>query len=401
MGRQLTPMSIQPTEELNNPDELSPARRRRARRMLTQLRADEREIFLEELAHSVSPSVDLFLFAILAGVLIGLGFSLDQNALLIAGALITPRMAPIAGMALAAVSGSPRFFIRMIAALVVALALLGLIAGLSGYLTASLSSGVLLALEHDSFVLIDFGLLLTGAVFMSLSVARSRQVPIVASIAVAYELVLPLGAAVIGVVQGNPDLWQGAILIFGIHLTWAVVASAGTFVALGFRPLTGYSHSIATAIVLIGLVALASAVGLGFSVHATLPTPTITPTFTPTPSGTPTITATLTASASPTISLTPTITPTFTATATPLPPLAIVIQTGDLGGYLRDAPSGDITGFLKEGDEVRIVGDPVEVNGVLWWPVRTADGSVGWLHGALVATATPTLSIERTATPTP
>ena len=394
-------MSMQPTEPLNNPDELSPARRRRARRMLTQLRADEREIFLEELAHSVSPSVDLFLFAILAGVMIGLGFSLDQNALLIAGALVTPRMAPIAGMALAAVSGSPRFFIRMIAALIVALALLGLIAGLSGLVTSSLSSGVLLALEHVSLNLIDFGLLLAGAIMMSLSVARSRQVPIVARIAVAYELILPLGAAAIGVVQGNPDLSQGALLMFGLHLTWAVVASAGTFVALGFRPLTGYSHSIATAIVLIGLVALISVWELGVTVMATLPPPTITPTFTQTPSGTPTITATFTSSVTPTISSTPTVTPTFTHTATPLPPLAIVIQTGDLGGYLRDSPAGDITGFLKDGDEVRIVGDPVEVNGVSWWPVRTSDGSVGWLHGALVATATPTLSINPTATPSP
>jgi hypothetical protein len=394
-------MTIQPTEPLNNPDELSPARRRRARRMLTQLRADEREVFLEELAHSVSPSVDLFLYAILAGVLIGLGFSLDQNAFLIAGALATPRMAPIAGLALAAVSGSPRFFIRMLAALTVALVLLGLVAGLSGLITSSLSSGVLLALEHASLNLVDFGLLLVGAVLMSLSVARAQQVSLLASTAVAYELALPLGAVAIGVVQGNPDLTQGALLMFGLHLTWAVVASAGTFVALGFRPLTGYSHSIAMAVVLMGLITLASALELGFSVKATLPTPTITPTFTPTPSGTPTITATFTASATPTISTTPTVTPTFTPTATPLPPLAIVIQTGDLGGYLRDAPAGDITGFLRDGDEVRIVGDPVEVNGVLWWPVRTSDGSVGWLHGALIATATPTLSIRPTTTPSP
>lgn len=394
-------MSIQPTEPLNDPEDLSPARRRRARRMLTQLRADEREVFLENLAHTVSPSVDLFLYSILAGLLIGLGFSLDQNALLIAGALATPRMAPIAGLALAAVSGSPRFFLRMFAALAVALVLLSLVAGLSGLITSSLSSGVLLALEHASLNLVDLGLLLVGAVLMSLSVGRTQQVPLLASTAVAYELVLPLGAAAIGLVQGNPELSQDALLLFGLHLTWAVVASVGTFVALGFRPLTGYSHSIATAIVLIGLVALVSALGLGYSVMASLPTPTATPTFTSTPSGTPTITATFTPSATPTVSSTPTVTPTFTATSTPLPPLAIVIQTGDLGGYLRDAPAGDITGFLRDGDEVRIIGDPVEVNGVLWWPVRTSDGSVGWLHGALIATATPTLPIASTATPTP
>ena len=70
---------------------------------------------------------------------------------------------------------------------------------------------------------------------------------------------------------------------------------------------------------------------------------------------------------------------------------------------MRDAPSfdGAISGFLEEGDEVRIVGDPVEDNGTLWWPVRTADGVVGWLHENLLATATPTLSIRPTTTPSP
>ncbi len=52
--------------------------------MLTQLRADEREAFLEELAHDVSPSIDLYLRALAAGVVIGLGFRVDQEALLVA-----------------------------------------------------------------------------------------------------------------------------------------------------------------------------------------------------------------------------------------------------------------------------------------------------------------------------
>ena len=46
-------MTNQSSEPLNQPIEDSPARRRRARRMLTQLRADEREAFLEDLAHIV------------------------------------------------------------------------------------------------------------------------------------------------------------------------------------------------------------------------------------------------------------------------------------------------------------------------------------------------------------
>ena len=104
-------MNSQTTEPLHDPDYLSRARRRRTRRMLTQLQADEREVFLEWLAHQTSPTVAFFIYALLAGLFIGVGFRFDQRALLIAGALLAPSMGPVAGMALAAVSGSLRFFI--------------------------------------------------------------------------------------------------------------------------------------------------------------------------------------------------------------------------------------------------------------------------------------------------
>ncbi len=94
-------MSFNPTESLNDPENFPRARRRRARRMLTQLRADEREAFLEDLAHQVSPNVDIFLYALAGGVLIGLGFRFDQRALLFAGLLLAPSMAAPRGSALA------------------------------------------------------------------------------------------------------------------------------------------------------------------------------------------------------------------------------------------------------------------------------------------------------------
>ena len=84
----------------------SRARRRRARRMLTQLRADERETFLENLAQIISPNVGFFIFALLAGLLIGVGFRFEQRALLFAGALVAHQMGPLIGLALSAVTGS-------------------------------------------------------------------------------------------------------------------------------------------------------------------------------------------------------------------------------------------------------------------------------------------------------
>ncbi|NIS81043.1 MAG: DUF389 domain-containing protein [Anaerolineales bacterium] len=394
-------MSPQTTESLNTPERLSRARRRRARRMLTQLRADEREAFIEELAHAVSPSIELFLYALLAGLVIGLGFRFDQRALLIAGALVAPRMAPITGLALAAVSGSPRFFLRTLAALAVSLALLSLIAGLSGSLLSAETPELLLARGHTSLNWIDFALVFVGAILMAVSLTRTQRIPALASVAVAYELALPLGAAAVGLAHGLPDLWRGALLTFGLHLTWAIVVGLGTLVVLGFRPLTGYSHSLAAAIVLMGIIALASALGLGVSVMASLPTPTPTPTITPTPSATPT--ASMTSTVTPTYSVTPssTASPTSTPTVTPLPPLAIVFRTGDLGGFLRDAPQGEIIGFVEEGDTLSVIGGPEEIGGGVWWLVRTEEGQEGWLLGVLLATITPTSTANPTLTPTP
>ncbi len=393
------------TESLNDHERLSRARRRRARRMLTQLRADEREVFLEGLAHQVSPTIDLFLYALLAGLLIGLGFRFDQRAILVAGALLAPRMAPVVGLALAAVSGSPRFFLRMLAALTVAVVFLTLAAGLSGGLYAESEPSLIMTAGHTKLNLIDFGLLLVGAVLMAVGLAREEHIPALPSAAVAYELALPLGLAGIGLVLGNPDLWQRALLTFGLHLTWAVVAGLVTLTILGFRPLTGNSHSLAAAMVLMGLVALFSVAGMGASVMASIPTPTPTPTFTPTPTAT--ATATKTPTNTPTATATPTATPTHTSTvtSTPTPPSAVVIGTGDQGAMLRDAPGGAIIGFLAEADLLLIISDPEEVDGDTWWHVRTAEGKEGWIVGGILATVTPTPSVTPTllvtSSPTP
>ena len=392
-------MEPQTTESLHDPDRLSRVRRRRARRMLTQLKADEQEIFLEELAHQVSPTFDLFLFALISGLLVGLGFRFDQRAMLIAGALLAPRMAPVAGLALSAVIGSPRFFMRMLAGFGVASALLALAAGLSGSLGVKTGAGLILAAGHVKLNLVDFSLLLVGAVLMSRGLVKDVSLPALPSVAVAYELALPLGVVGIGLFRGDPDLWQGALLTFGLHLTWAVVAGLGTQAVLGFRPLTGNSNSLVAAVGLMGLVALFSAVGLGVSVLASIPTPTPTPTVTPTPTATATPTSTSTSTATATSTATPTKTYTPTMTSTPTPPSAIVIGTGQRGAFLRDIPGGETIGYMTENDQLLILGRTVEDSGEVWFQVRTASEMEGWILGELVATITPTSSVTYPPTP--
>lgn len=388
-------MSTQSSEPLDPLQERhSRARRRRARRMLTQLRADEREAFLEELGQIVTPGVELFIYSLIAGALVGLGFRFEQIALLVAGALLAPRMGPVLGIALSAVSGSSRFFLRMMAAFLISAALFTVAAGAAGGLNSS-NESYLLAYGHTQLNLVDFGFVMLGAGMMAYFLAREERLPALPSVAVAYELGLPLGAAAIGIVRLDPDLWQGALLTFGLHFAWAIAVAVIVLAVLGFRPLTGASGSLAAAVILMGLVVVLSMAGLGASVVASLPTPTPTPSPTPTATatGTPTRTPTITATA--TATHTPTVTPTGTATATPTPQPAQVSQTGGTGAVVRVTPDplGAHVGFVEEGTEVLVLEGPEQIDEAVWWFIRFTNKAgetlEGWLLGEYMATVTP------------
>jgi hypothetical protein len=234
-----------------------------------------------------------------------------------------------------------------------------------------------------------------GAGLMAYFLSREEKLAPLASAAVAYELLLPLSAAALGLFGADPELAWRAGLTFGLHLTWAIVVALAVFAALGFRPLTGGSRSLIAAIILMGFIAILSAAGLGASVISAMPTPTPTATATPTATGTPTVTNTPTATSTPTVTTTPTMTktPTVTPTSTPYP--AIVFQTGGTGAVVRAQPNpvGLHVGFVEEGLEMLVLEGPREVEGTFWWRVRysTRFGETleGWIQGTYMATVTP------------
>lgn len=376
--------------EQTEQDRNARARQRRAGRRLTQLQADEREIYLEGLAKQATPGIEFFLLPILAGLLIGLGFRFEQRALLLAGALVLPVLSPLAGISLASVSGSSGFLLRMLVATLLAYLVGAAVAGLSGGLAMEQGVGTVLASGHIKLNTVDFAVLLIGAAWLSWSLARRDQISRVASIAVAYETFLPMAVAGIGLVRGDADLMSGGLLTFGLHVSWAIVAGVVMLAVLGFRPLVGSGPSLATAIGLLGILALLSGVELGVSVMAAVPTPTVTPTATPTSTATATATSTPTATATATHTATLTATATETPTSTPTPPLAIIFRTGGEGAILREAPGGGAIAFLVEGENVQVIGGPEELEGQSWWNVRTLAGVEGWLAAEFMATITPT-----------
>lgn len=400
-----------PHQELPDREKSSAARRRRSRRMLGRLRDREHQAFLRDLARQASPTVDLFLRAILAGLLFGLALRLDQRALLFAGALISPPVLPVIGMALGALFGSGRYFMRLLIAFGVAAALAGITAGLAGSLaTPPGSIQSTLAAEHVALNPFDLALLLSGSFFLTLGLvreARSMRAPAAASLA--YELLLPGAVVVFGLAQRQPEIWRGALLVFGLHLSWAVLISIFTLLSQGVRPRALQGRNFLIAMLLCAIVGAPAAVSLGAMLISNLPPAAPPPTNTPTPKRS--VTPSLTTTPAPSSTATPTPSPTRrptdvpTATASTFPSSVVVYNTGGEGAVVRQLPStsAQVVGYRNEGDPLQIVGGPQQVEGDTWWMVlfeNEGEQWLGWMLADLLATPIPTPTMP-TASLTP
>lgn len=192
-------------------------------------------------------------------------------------------------------------------------------------------------------------LLIAGTVFSVISIKRQHQIPFLPSVALAYELYVPLAIAGFGFGSGQPHLWPDGLVVFGIHL--AVLAITGTivFILLGIKPLSFIGYTLGSVITILGIVLVIglSSAGAVFGGKIAMPTlvPTATQTATPipptfTPTETP-IPPTLTPS--PTVpTATATLTPTATSSVTPKPTpfYAEIAVSKDFGGaYVFSEPS--------------------------------------------------------------
>ncbi|MBN1537077.1 MAG: DUF389 domain-containing protein [Anaerolineales bacterium] len=381
-----------------DPDLLPPARRRRARRILAPLDVDERSLFLDQIARRASPSFDFFLFSATAGLVMGIGLLFDTPALLILGAIFAPVMAPITGIALGTVVGSARHFLRSLAGFLIGSLLVfsgGLVTGLVGGML--ISSGVLLKLSQahyyaqiswSGFLVLAIGAGLTMAAMSSNE--RNAAAP---SVALAYELYLPLAVAGFGFASRQPHLWPDGLVVFAVHLASGVLISIIVLAFLGFRPLTLFGYTLSGTIILAGIILLIGVSGAGAVIGGKigLPTPIPSATLTLTPSLSPTLTP-IPPSKTPTPTLTRTYTPTPTRTFTPTstPVIQIVAAPDTEGILLRAEPGGAIIKSYLNGIPMEILPDDFLLDGVLWQHVIAPDGIEGWILQSLLATPTIT-----------
>ncbi len=390
-------MNIPHTEQTpDDPDQLPPARRRRARRLLAPLDADERAAFLDEFAHRVSPSFDFYLFSLLSAVVISLGIWFDAPGLSVLGAILAPLLVPVAGLAFGTVTGSIKFFLRSLVGLVIG----GLFVFLAGYGVgmALLSwtppaSGFPQVHLYTQLSWSNLLVLAVGAILTAAAITNPDRSPSLPSVALAYELYLPLTAAGFGLARGVPGLWPDGLVVFALHLAWGALLGAVTLAILGFRPLSLFGYTLGGVVTLLGVILLIILSGAGAVISTRVALPTLTPSATFTPTLSPTSTSTPvppTATYTPTPTLTPTRTSTPTLTPTPTPRFAIVqAQTGNGANY-RSEPGGKILGVLANSTVVQVLPGSVEKDGLVWVQIVAPDNVQGWILQSLLVTATPT-----------
>jgi hypothetical protein len=380
----------------SEPIQLPPARRRRARRSLVLPGDSERARVLETLGRRAFPTFEFFLFSLLCGAILGAGYLLDSQSLLLLGILLAPLMTPWVGLTLATVTGSWRVFFQTLAGLLIGSLLIFLGGGLAGLAARTWMPLPMVQANIQSHLWWpNLFVLALGAILLVASFVRSEEKPLLASVMVVYELYLPLSAAAFGLGSGAAGIWPNGLLVFLFHFALAVLIGAVTLAVLRFRPLTfaGYLLPVSAGLASLALIFLMS--GLGhvlagfFSPPVVLPTPTaslVSAAFwTPTPSAT-----THPATSTPTLIIPFTPTPSQTPTPRPTPVYAR-IYSGN-GALVRSAPGSDspVVKSLIDDYLVEILPEaPVVVDNVTWVHIRTADGIEGWVLQSVLALATP------------
>ncbi len=409
------------------------ARRRRRSQLIVPPDAAGRSALIASLAHRSYPTYDLFVYAVLCGAILGLGYVLDSQALLLFGILVAPLLSPWVGLLLAALTGSPRFFFETLMALFVSALVVFLIGALSGFAARTFMPRTFNeAFVHSRLWWPELIVLAVGAVILTISFVRSEAKPFLPSVMLAYGFFLPLSAGGFGLGSGVGSIWPHGLLVFCVYFAWTAMFGLVTLMALRFLPgnVAGFLMSAALAIILVATLVIL--------MGGTNPTPAFVPqaptaTSSPSPSPMPTIDAALpailpaetftpvvamatsTAPLPPTpvpltieVTLPPTATPTITLTIEPTPVYARVKVSKGGGAVLRTAPNGKGITVLDNYSIVQVLPDTQDLSGTTWAHVIASQNGVqleGWMVQLYLDVATPVPnwapSATASLTPTP
>ncbi len=398
-----------PSSEPILPDqggELPPDRLRRRRRVFSPDAAETKSA-AQSLAHLLSPSFDYYLGFLLAGIIAAAGMLFDAPGLTFLAVLFTPFLGPVFGLPLSAVLDSPLFFLKSFVHLILGSGLVFGIGALAGWISANLPPGrafsqilVYTAPSWANLIVVAVGAALTAY----LMVRSPRQKPLVANIAAAYGLVLPLSASGFSLTARIPTGMESGLEQFLIHLSLAALIALILYFSLGLKPAKIFGYAMTLALIGVSITAMFVFAGLlpaeetPVAQVETSPSPILpeTPVASPAPSGTwtPTREEITLAPGQPTstktVTPTPSDTPTATVTLAPTPVWAKISAPSGGGAYIRAEPGGKILSSLLNGSPVTVISEPVRIEGgTIWVQIRTEDGVLGWILQSLLVTATP------------
>lgn len=426
---------IIPSDPTPPPAQDPPPRRRRAtRRDSIPKDAEGQAALISELARRAYPSFELFVFSLACGAILGLGFLLDSQAVLLLGILVTPLMIPWVGFLLAILTGSPRFLFETLMALLISGVLVFLGGLLTGLIVRFLPEYTLADVyTHSRLWIPELVVLVIGAITLVTSFARSETRPFLPSVIIAYAFYMPISAGGFGLGSGLAGIWPQAILVFVTHFALVSVVGLLTLFVLGLRPSTsGIIFSGAAlllfAVILFNLmrpspqstvdanISTPTPVAQSSPLPASRSTPSLPATTisSPRPSSTPIVFATASSTPNGTVSPSPvplTLEVTLPATETPTVTLTIEVTpifgtvSADEGGgaNLRQTPNGKYLMTLGNGMIVEIYPDFRQVNNVTWLHIfvtRNGERIEGWLLESTVNYATPEPNFEPSSTPT-
>ncbi|GAB1469606.1 hypothetical protein MASR2M66_04830 [Chloroflexota bacterium] len=426
-------MSMQEDSDLPvgtpKPEPAAPPRRRRVtRRSHIPTDAEGQAELIASLARRAYPSIELFVFSLVCGAILGLGYLLDSQAILLLGVLVAPLMTPWVGFLLATLTGSIRFMFETLMALVISLIFVflgGLLTGFAARLMMPITLNNVFI--HSQLWLPELVVFALGAITLVVSFARSEDKPFLPSIIIAYAFFLPISASAFGISSGLPNVWSQGLLVFLTHFALTSTIGLITLLILRLRPTSGgiFLSLIMLAVfagILIFLIGSGTPTAQTDSIPQSTPTnstqatplsPTSSLPIVPEPSATPLI---RTATSVPTkanitpspvpltleITLPPTETPTITLTIQPNPVYGKVQANEGGGANLRDAPGGIYIMTLLNGTIVETYSEFQLVNGVTWIKVfAQVNGQriEGWLLESVVAYATPAPNFQASPTP--
>jgi hypothetical protein len=388
--------------------------------------AEGRAAVVAGLARRAYPTYEFFIFALLSGAVLGLGFLLDSPAVLLFGILLAPLMVPWVGMVLAMISGSARFFIETLVSILITVLLVFLSGLLSGF--ASRAFGPMTfnnAFIHSQLWVAWLVVLAAGSALLVVSFVRSEEKPFLPSVMLAYSLFTPISAAGFGLGSGVDGLWPNGLLVFGVHLSLATLVGLIVFLAMRFRPTAaGYALTGVSTAAIIAALVLLMAPGSTGPKQTSLIDPTATQEVEPSPE---LVVAAVSTTAVPTrATLTPRVhtptpssispspvalslvatlpaseTPTITLTIEPTPVFARISSDTGGGVNLRRTPNGTYIATLDNGSIVEVLPDVQELSGTPWAHVIAVRNGVrmeGWILQSVLITATPVADWQPSAT---